>query len=372
VGRQLALLADNKSAMLTGLLDGPQTAVVGCRSVRAGAQIRAHGFGAVVTVAVTAASLLLTGGAGAEPEGDRLRSANGNLASESHGVLLELYALESSLGRVERRLADLRAEVDSVARREAAARSHLALVRRTLAEAEFRLGARLRELYVQGEADPLAVLLGSSSLDEAISTIDNLGRFARQDRTIVAQVRDARRELQAALRDLAAEKAALRELEAEAEAARASLLRTQRERRAYLARLLRERRVNRAQLTRLSNRADEAEAKSVEVVETESAPPPASAPPTLVTAGPGTTMTVVSTGYALKGTTATGVPVGWGIVAVDPAVIPLGTRMTIPGYGAGVAADTGGAIKGRIIDLWFPTVGQALAWGRRTVTITLH
>ena len=60
------------------------------------------------------------------------------------------------------------------------------------------------------------------------------------------------------------------------------------------------------------------------------------------------------------------------MVAVDPSVIPLGTRMTVPGYGEGVAADTGGAVKGLIIDLWFPTREQALAWGVRTVTITLH
>ena len=53
-------------------------------------------------------------------------------------------------------------------------------------------------------------------------------------------------------------------------------------------------------------------------------------------------------------------------------MIPLGTRMTIPGYGEGVAADTGGAVQGNAIDLWFPTRAQALAWGRRTVTITLH
>jgi 3D (Asp-Asp-Asp) domain-containing protein len=83
-------------------------------------------------------------------------------------------------------------------------------------------------------------------------------------------------------------------------------------------------------------------------------------------------MTVSATGYALRGTTATGIPVGWGVVAVDPSVIPLGTRMTIPGYGEGVAADTGGAVRGATIDLWFPTREQALAWGRRTVTITLH
>ena len=54
------------------------------------------------------------------------------------------------------------------------------------------------------------------------------------------------------------------------------------------------------------------------------------------------------------GITATGVRVTYGVVAVDPKVIPLGTRMYIPGYGYGVAADTGGAIKGYIIDLGYP------------------
>lgn len=54
------------------------------------------------------------------------------------------------------------------------------------------------------------------------------------------------------------------------------------------------------------------------------------------------------------GITATGVPVDYGVVAVDPSVIPLGTQMYIPGYGYGVAADTGGAISGYMIDLGYP------------------
>ncbi len=81
---------------------------------------------------------------------------------------------------------------------------------------------------------------------------------------------------------------------------------------------------------------------------------------------------MTATGYALPGRTATGLPVGWGIVAVDPSVIPLGTKLSIPGYGEGVAADVGGAVRGATIDLWFPTVAQAHAWGRRTVTVTIH
>lgn len=76
--------------------------------------------------------------------------------------------------------------------------------------------------------------------------------------------------------------------------------------------------------------------------------------------------------YYLPGRTALGVTVRKGVVAVDPQLIPLGTKMHVPGYGPSVAADIGTAIKGRIIDLWFPSTAEARAWGRRTVTITVY
>jgi uncharacterized protein YabE (DUF348 family)/3D (Asp-Asp-Asp) domain-containing protein len=68
------------------------------------------------------------------------------------------------------------------------------------------------------------------------------------------------------------------------------------------------------------------------------------------------------------GRTATGVLVTYGVVAVDPNVIPLGTRMFIPGYGYAVAADTGGAVKGYIIDLGYPD-GVAVDWRSRWLDI---
>jgi uncharacterized protein YabE (DUF348 family) len=68
------------------------------------------------------------------------------------------------------------------------------------------------------------------------------------------------------------------------------------------------------------------------------------------------------------GRTANGSVVTYGIVAVDPAVIPLGTKMFIPGYGYAVAADTGGAVKGYIIDLGFPD-GVTVDWQSKWVDI---
>jgi 3D (Asp-Asp-Asp) domain-containing protein len=75
--------------------------------------------------------------------------------------------------------------------------------------------------------------------------------------------------------------------------------------------------------------------------------------------------------YGCSGITASGRPAGHGIVAVDPRVIRLGTRMYIPGYGHAVAGDTGGDIVGNRIDLGFNSYAQAIQFGRRSITVYL-
>ena len=92
----------------------------------------------------------------------------------------------------------------------------------------------------------------------------------------------------------------------------------------------------------------------------------------LAPAGEKYRLRVDAVAYHLPGVTASGMSVGKGVVAVDPKLIPLGTRLFIPGYGRGIAADVGVAIKGRIIDLWMPTNAAARKWGRKTVTITVY
>ena len=84
--------------------------------------------------------------------------------------------------------------------------------------------------------------------------------------------------------------------------------------------------------------------------------------------------TVEASAYTLAegsgtGLTSTGVVPYHGVVAVDPDVIPYGTRMYIPGYGFAVAADCGGAINGNTIDLFMEDYGDAISWGRRDVTV---
>lgn len=84
-------------------------------------------------------------------------------------------------------------------------------------------------------------------------------------------------------------------------------------------------------------------------------------------------MIVVATGYTHTGNrTATGTYPRRGTMAVDRGVIPMGSYGYVPGYGQVHAEDTGGAIKGNRIDLFFETRGQAVAWGRRTVELYIE
>jgi peptidoglycan DL-endopeptidase CwlO len=342
---------------------------------------RARSVRSISIVLAAGAALLAAAGAGAvdpsslRSQADRLKAENADLADRERSAMLELYALETRLARADRRVEVLRAHAAQVERERAAAARRLDFVRANFATAQANLDERLRLLYVEGQPDPLEVLLGASSLDEALTALDNLGHVARQDKKIVEQVRDARAAVAEALAALERRQDELAALVAEAEAARDAVAVSRSERAAYVAALRKQRSLNQAEISNLLATAEAAEEKTGELEAAptpESFSSPSSAPAPTPPASDGRKLTVEATGYAIHGTTATGIPTGWGVVAVDPSVIPLGTRMYVPGYGEGVAADTGSAVQGYIIDVWFPTREQALQWGRRTVTITLH
>jgi len=293
-----------------------------------------------------------------------LRTANQSLAAHSQNALLELYSLQTRLAQAEQRITALEVRSTEVEEQRVSAQTSLDVARTSFQTAQAQLAARLRQLYVEGDVDPLAVLLGAESLDEIVSALDGLNRLATQDKEIVAQLAHAKVALGAASSRLADREAELKDLLADARATRAALAAARDARAAYLASIRHRQQLNQKQIAALTAQASEASDQSAERTGGTDVPP---APP-----DPGTKMTVSSTGYCLKGNTATGVPTSPGVVAVDPAVIPLGTRMYVPSYGEGVAADTGSAVRGRTIDVWFESCAKAMAWGRKTVTVTLH
>jgi 3D (Asp-Asp-Asp) domain-containing protein len=82
---------------------------------------------------------------------------------------------------------------------------------------------------------------------------------------------------------------------------------------------------------------------------------------------------VLVTAYCLRGRTFTGARAGQGTVAVDPHVIPLGSRLFIPHYGHGYALDTGSAVLGRHVDEWRSSCADAMRRTRfETITVWSH
>ncbi|MDM0613599.1 3D domain-containing protein [Clostridium perfringens] len=86
------------------------------------------------------------------------------------------------------------------------------------------------------------------------------------------------------------------------------------------------------------------------------------------------TLSMEATAYSGGTLTAMGLkpvrdPGGISTIAVDPSVIPLGSKVYIPGYGYAIASDTGGIIKGNIIDLYMNSHDECISWGRRQVTL---
>ena len=330
--------------------------------------------GFLVTLAAPAAGVA-DPAAGARARAAELRAQNGVLASRSSSATLTLYGLDSRLVRVKSELASIEGQQAELAKKRAEVHKRVVVTRHVLSYSETRLAERLRTLYEQGQTDPLEVLLGSTSLDAALTSLDDLKFAASEDQQLIAQARAARITLKHLKRKLAERDARLQRLAASARATEASLASARAARIGYLAQLRAQQSLNRSQIASLESQAQAIEAQAQAAAVRQAATPavsPVGVPPPPEPVVTGNTMTVVATGYSLTGRTATGAPVGWGVVAVDPSVIPLGTSMTIPGYGSGVAADTGGGISGAMIDLWFPSTAQANAWGRRTVTITLH
>jgi peptidoglycan DL-endopeptidase CwlO len=315
--------------------------------------VRFGGLAAVLALSAASAALAAPG----------MGTSSGNataqqLDTRAQQALLSLYALDSQLQSWRARLGSLERAATALRQQRASLRAELGAARTSLHAGRRRLAAELRALYERGDVNSVAVVLGAKSLSAGLSRLEDLSRVADQSRQIVAATSAAHRRLLRSQRLLAAKERRLERSLAAARQAEASLAAAAASRAAYVSSL-------RAQLRAEQVRTVEAQAQTVQQ-RSQQLQPTTSRP-----GGGKRHLTVSATCYDLSGHTATGMPVGHGVVAVDPSVIPLGTRMYVPGYGNGVAADVGGAIKGDIIDLWM-TPSECAAWGRRTVTITIY
>ena len=234
-------------------------------------------------------------------------------------------------------------------------------------------------LYKQGDVSALAVVLGAQSLDDAVTRLDDLNSVADQSQQVVADDRNAQLAARAPARTLARSAARDRRRTSQTRSRRRmrsprraptrvassrGCAAQQRLKAAQIHALEATRSARRAQVARRSRRRprDRSTRRSSATPHPSSAPAPAA----------GRTLTVSSTGYSLPGPHGDRLPVGWGVVAVDPVRDPARDAPDDPRLRRGCGCRHRQRRPRRHIDLWFPTLAQARAWGRRTVTITLH
>jgi 3D (Asp-Asp-Asp) domain-containing protein len=318
---------------------------------------------AAVLVVAAASAALAAAGTADRSRPHRLDVEAQRLDTQIHQALLGVYALDSRLAAWRNRVASLTAATATLRHQRAGLQQRLTAAKTTLRVAQRQLALQLRALYEQGNVDPMAVVLGAASLRTALQGLDDLSRVSDEDRQVVTVTIEARRRLLRSRLRLAAEERSLTRSLATARQAEQRLAATAAARLGYVSSLRQQGRLRAAQVHHVVATAHSVQQKSLGMQPKTAPPPPAVGSRKLV---------VSATCYDLPGRTATGMPVGWGVVAVDPSVILLGSVLYIPGYGKGVAADVGGGIRGRIIDLWFPTHAKCAAWGRRTVTSTIY
>jgi 3D (Asp-Asp-Asp) domain-containing protein/peptidoglycan hydrolase CwlO-like protein len=329
------------------------------------------------------------------------------LRTTKRSAALQLYAIEASLARARGRLADNQREERALERAHERAVVRSVVLRRSLVATQGRIATLLRRLYVEGSPEPLAVVLGARSLSAVLDGIDSLEYATRRNRRLATEARQRSTALRRELARLERAGEALAASRQRSETLVAGLEAAAGAKRSTLDALSRREDLTRARLAAAAAQARAAERRSrlVSPPAPQTAPAPATTPAPAVSApvaasttpraatdvptgdtapstdpqpvqpqqpGASRTLVVDAVAYHLPGRTASGLPVGVGVIAVDPAVIPLGTRVYVPGYGSAVAADTGSAIQGAIIDLWMPSTAAARAWGRRTVTITVY
>jgi 3D (Asp-Asp-Asp) domain-containing protein/peptidoglycan hydrolase CwlO-like protein len=312
-------------------------------------------------LALTAASAALASPGSSTSQGSD--ASVQQLDTKTHQALLGLYALDSQVQAWRARVATLGAAAAALRRQRITLQRELGIAQTSLRVAQRQLETNIRVLYEQGNVDPVAVIFGSASLSKGLRKIDDLKRIADESRKIVAATRAARTHLIQTRLQLAAKATRLAQSLAAAQQAERRVEGAAAARSAYVASLRAQAQLQASQVQSVVATAQAVQQKSQTLQQPATTPPPP-------TSSGGRQLTVSATCYDLPGKTATGMPVGPGVVAVDPSVIPLGSRLSIPGYGNGVAADTGSGIQGATIDLWM-TPSQCAAWGRRTVTITV-
>ena len=306
----------------------------------------------------------------------------GNLQAQSHTIdasyqqaVTDLVAVDSQVTRYSNEISDSSQRMAEIKASIGGEQKRLDECQAQLNNRQDALEKRLKGTYKSNEVGYLDVVMGAGDFSDFLDRVDMIQYIADEDRQLISSFQDAKNGVERQIASLSDKQSELAGTIDELNSAQASLVSAKSQRQATVDSLKSQKLANEGQLAQAQAEAATIETRMNQIQQQALASAPAdgdsgydaSPPP----AGGGASYTMEATAYCLGGTTATGMRVGRGVIAVDPRVIPLGSRVHVSGYGDAIAADTGGAISGNRIDVWLPC-GEAYAWGVRTVTVTVY
>ena len=349
-----------------------------------------------------------------------------SLNSEIANINIEIDQINTKLKDNETQIANTEAEIKST-------KALLEQTEIEISEKESILSKRLRNIQKSNlMSNMLAYLLASESLTDIFDRFDAVSKIVYLDKELISEVKEKKETLTVTMDELSSKEASLQALKEETESSLKELESKKSEQETKMAQLNEEQSkvssvieaneqkliaysvsiiensntiselqesistltyliptLNSSTVIEAANNSISQGNLKVEKINAEEKAKAEAAIPSrgesmTVTFTPGassgstalSTLTMQSTAYTGGTLTATGTkpvynPGGISTIAVDPSVIPLGSKVYVSGYGIAIAADTGGAINGNIIDLYFNSEADCIAWGRRNVTVEI-
>ncbi len=287
------------------------------------------------------------------------RSGGLFFAPADNSALAELVTLEEALARAQARLTQVSSDIVRQKNNLRGLEARYAGVQAKADQLRHTIEARMISLYKHRSPSMTEIIISSDDINQVLDLQEYSTRLAMDDVKQIQASLAQMSELGSALLELTTSRDQLAESERQAAAEVDRINRQVAAKKALLASV--------PDVPSLEQQAGDVRGRVDQINSGQPAPSDLR---------PGRTMIMKATAYSpqepgLDDHTASGLPARYGVVAVDPTVIPLGTRLLVEGYGEAIAGDTGSAIKGMRIDLCFDTLAECEAYGVRMVRVTV-
>lgn len=279
--------------------------------------------------------------------------------------------LQSKVQELDKQIDEVLAKIDSnkkdmniIAEHIKNTQIKLATIEKTSKDQDDLFKSRVRSMYINGTDTYLQVLLTSDNLSDFITRFDMIAQVIKFDNQIIAKLKEKKQ-------TIANEKQALNNENNKLEALKTSNENT-------LSKLSKDIKEQKGLLSKATEKEKQLLAanasKQLAYNDSKSFKGGTLSRGISTSVSYSQALDLQATAYSGDGITASGTatqrdPDGYSTIAVDPRVIPIGSTVYVEGYGYAVAQDTGGAIKGNIIDVFFHSKSEANAWGRRSVKV---